>query len=142
MIYLKYFENVSSNNKKAKYIQDFIINICVFIDSIRKTWDNPNDFSMKVGSTSFSMFIKGVHGKEIFNLRLKEFDKWYIMSLADYNYFSGGNSSQPPDCIRYINFKIAQQIGDITTDKLEKLYKIKFTIEEMSMYLETEKYNL
>jgi len=115
----------------------------MFIDSIRKTWDEPDNFAMKMGSTSFEMFITGkyFYGKDIFKIELREFDKWYVMSDVDPKFFPGP-SGEVRDCIKYINMKISQQIGNITTDKLEKLSKIKFTIEEMPMYLETEKYNL
>jgi len=143
MKHLKYFES-SINSGSAKYIQDFIINVGMFIDSIRKTWDEPEKFAMKMGTTSFRMFIKGeyFHGKDIFKVELKQFDKWYVMSEADSEYFPGGDNSQPPDCVRYINLKIAQEIGDITDDKLEKLSKLRFNINEIEMYLESEKYNL
>jgi len=150
MIHLKYFESVNDLTttfltRYAKQQQDFMINIGMFIDSIRKTWDEPDKFGMKMGSASFSMYIdvfKYFHGKTIFECRLKSFDKYYFNVEVDNDYFKGGDSTQPPDCVRYINLKIAQEVGELTEDKLEKLSKIHFSIDEMNTYLEAEKYNL
>ncbi len=142
MKHLQLYENY--DKLVNRYITDFLVNVGMFIDSIRKTWDNPEKFSMKMGSTTFRMFIKGeyFHGKDIVKIELKYFDKWYIISEVDNEYFTGGDKSQPPDCIRYINLKIAQEIGDITDDKLERLSKIKFNMNEIDVYLSAEKYNL
>ncbi len=146
MKHLKQFEVIYVSSKESKYIEDLLINIGVFIDSIRKTWENPDDFAFTMNTMEVKMFIKGkfFNGKDIFNFELKELDKYYVVSSADKEYFpnSGDYSEQPPDCLRYINLKIKQHIGDITKDKLEKLSKIKFTIDEIDEYDEYKKFNI
>jgi len=141
MKHLKTYEN---NTQEQTYTADFIINIGMFIDSIRKTWHNPNDFGIKMGSASFSMFIKGkyFHGKNIFSCKLSYFDKHHFWFNGDNDYFEGGDNIQQPDCVRYINLKIAQEIGDITEDKLKSLSELRFSMDEIDTYLESEKYNL
>jgi len=142
MKHLKYFENIKTDSKEAQYIQDFLINVGMFIDSIRKTWDNPEKFAMKMGSTTFRLLINGkfFQGKDIFKIELRQFndDIWYIVGNVDSEYFPGESA----DCVRYITLKVKQELGDITNDKLEQLSHIRFTIEDMNIYLETEKYNL
>jgi hypothetical protein len=121
-----------------------MINIGMFIDSIRNTWEKPDDFGMKTGSISFTMYIKGEYfnGKDIFDVRLQLFDKYYLKYNIDPDYFKGMTSSQPPDCVRYINSKIKQEVGELTEDKLSELSKVIFKKDDFDVWLETEKYNL
>jgi len=147
MKYLKLFEE-NKDWQDWQYVKDFFIHVGMFIDSIVKTWDDADLYTYSMGSTKIKFFKYGEYfdGTNIFVCEL-----WYnkkdvkgnipLLFNADNDLF-GGELGETPNCIRYIELKIYQELGKITSDNLEKLSKIKFNKDEIDTYLETQKYNI